>query len=165
MTTPSPQEKVIKILRASGGFLMLAGAAIWSDIGGFATAIHVEDQTVRQILGGMLFVVGVVDYVVMPMVLSKAPATLHATPARRMPTGNVQVILKESGRRMIDVIKVIRAVTGFGLKEAKDMAESAPIIVTEDISRDEAEKIRQELESVGASVELQEKPSSSTTKG
>ena len=64
------------------------------------------------------------------------------------------VILESCGEKKINVIKVIRAVTGLGLKEAKDLVDSAPKTVKEAASKDEAEKVKKELEDAGASVTL-----------
>jgi len=58
------------------------------------------------------------------------------------------------GDQKIQVIKVARAVTGLGLKEAKDLVEAAPKAVKEGVSKDEAEEIKAKLEAVGASVEI-----------
>ena len=64
------------------------------------------------------------------------------------------VILTAFGEKKINVIKVVRAHTGLGLKEAKDVVDKAPNSVKEGISKDEAEKIKKELEEAGATVEL-----------
>lgn len=64
------------------------------------------------------------------------------------------VELKNSGAQKINVIKVVRAATGLGLKEAKDLVDGAPKVVKEGLSKDEAEKLRKELEEAGAQVEL-----------
>ena len=64
------------------------------------------------------------------------------------------VILAGAGDKKIEVIKEVRAITGLGLKEAKDLVEGAPKPVKEGVSKDEAEKIRATLEKVGAKVEL-----------
>jgi large subunit ribosomal protein L7/L12 len=64
------------------------------------------------------------------------------------------VLLKEAGAQKINVIKVVRAATGLGLKEAKDLVDGAPKAVKEAISKDDAEKLKKELEEAGASVEL-----------
>jgi large subunit ribosomal protein L7/L12 len=64
------------------------------------------------------------------------------------------VILTSFGEKKINVIKVVRAHTGLGLKEAKDVVDKAPNPVKEAISKDEAEKIKKELEEAGATVEL-----------
>lgn len=64
------------------------------------------------------------------------------------------IMLLAAGEKKINVIKVVRAHTGLGLKEAKDLVDSAPKPVKEGASKDEAEKIKKELEEAGASVEL-----------
>ena len=64
------------------------------------------------------------------------------------------VILASAGDKKINVIKEVRAITGLGLKEAKDLVESAPKAVKEGASKDEAEELKKKLEDVGASVEL-----------
>jgi large subunit ribosomal protein L7/L12 len=64
------------------------------------------------------------------------------------------VIITEAGSSKIPVIKVIRAATGLGLKEAKDVADSAPKAVKEGISRDDADALKKELEEAGATVEI-----------
>ena len=64
------------------------------------------------------------------------------------------VVLAGAGDKKIEVIKEVRAVTGLGLKEAKDLVEGAPKPVKEGVSKDEAEKIKATLEKVGAKVEL-----------
>jgi large subunit ribosomal protein L7/L12 len=64
------------------------------------------------------------------------------------------VVLAAAGDKKINVIKEIRAITGLGLKEAKDLVEAAPKEVKADISKDEANKIKKQLEDAGAKVEL-----------
>lgn len=64
------------------------------------------------------------------------------------------VVLAAAGDKKINVIKEVRAITGLGLKEAKDLVESAPKAVKEGVSKDEAEKMKKQLEEAGASVEL-----------
>ena len=64
------------------------------------------------------------------------------------------VMLKEAGAQKINVIKVVRAATGLGLKEAKDLVDGAPKPVKEGVNKDEAEKLKKELEEAGAKVEL-----------
>lgn len=64
------------------------------------------------------------------------------------------VILKAAGEKKINVIKVVRAHTGLGLKEAKDLVDGAPKTVKEAISKDEAEKLKKEFEEAGATVEV-----------
>jgi large subunit ribosomal protein L7/L12 len=64
------------------------------------------------------------------------------------------VVLAEAGGQKIQVIKVVRAITGLGLKEAKDLVDSAPKPVKEGVAQDEADSIKAQLEEAGASVEL-----------
>ncbi|MGA7456753.1 MAG: 50S ribosomal protein L7/L12 [Methyloceanibacter sp.] len=64
------------------------------------------------------------------------------------------VILTAAGAQKINVIKEVRAVTSLGLKEAKDLVEGAPKAVKEGVTKDEAEKIKKQLEAAGATVEL-----------
>lgn len=64
------------------------------------------------------------------------------------------VVLAAAGDKKIEVIKEVRAITGLGLKEAKDLVEAAPKPVKEAVSKDEAEKVKKELEEAGAKVEL-----------
>jgi len=64
------------------------------------------------------------------------------------------VILSETGDKKINVIKEVRAITGLGLKEAKDLVESAPKPVKEGVDKEEAEEIKKKLEDVGAKVDL-----------
>jgi large subunit ribosomal protein L7/L12 len=64
------------------------------------------------------------------------------------------VVLTEAGANKINVIKEVRAITGLGLKEAKDLVEAAPKDVKADVSKDEAEKLKKQLEGAGAKVEL-----------
>jgi large subunit ribosomal protein L7/L12 len=64
------------------------------------------------------------------------------------------VVMTSFGANKVGVIKVVRALTGLGLKEAKDLVEGAPATVKEAVGKDEAEKMKKELEEAGASVEL-----------
>jgi large subunit ribosomal protein L7/L12 len=64
------------------------------------------------------------------------------------------VVLTEAGANKINVIKEVRAITGLGLKEAKDLVEAAPKEVKADVSKDEAAKLKKQLEDAGAKVEL-----------
>ena len=64
------------------------------------------------------------------------------------------VVLTDAGANKINVIKEVRAITGLGLKEAKDLVEGAPKPVKESVAKDEAEKLKKQLEAVGAKVEL-----------
>jgi large subunit ribosomal protein L7/L12 len=64
------------------------------------------------------------------------------------------VILAAAGEKKIEVIKEVRAITGLGLKEAKDLVEAAPKAVKEGVTKDEAAKLKEQLEKAGAKVEL-----------
>jgi large subunit ribosomal protein L7/L12 len=64
------------------------------------------------------------------------------------------VVLAEIGPNKINVIKEVRAITGLGLKEAKDLVEAAPKAVKEAVGKDEADKLKAQLESAGAKVDL-----------
>ena len=78
--------------------------------------------------------------------------TAAAAPAEEKTEFNV--ILAAAGDKKIEVIKEVRAITGLGLKEAKDLVEGAPKPVKEGVNKDEAEKIKAQLEKAGAKVEL-----------
>ncbi|MBI5887453.1 MAG: 50S ribosomal protein L7/L12 [Deltaproteobacteria bacterium] len=65
------------------------------------------------------------------------------------------VVLKSAGADKIKAIKEVRAITGLGLKEAKDLVEGAPKTLKEGVSKDEADKIKKQIESAGAQVEIQ----------
>ena len=69
-------------------------------------------------------------------------------------SGTVDVVLSAAGDKKIQVIKVVRAATGLGLKEAKALVDEAPKPVKEGIEKEEADKLKQELEEAGASVEF-----------
>ncbi len=64
------------------------------------------------------------------------------------------VVLKAAGDKKVEAIKVVRAITGLGLKEAKDLVEGAPKDVKEGATKEEAEKIKKDLEAAGATVEI-----------
>jgi len=85
--------------------------------------------------------------------VAAGPAGAAAAPAVEEQT-EFTVVLAAIGDKKIEVIKEVRAITGLGLKEAKDLVEGAPKPVKEGVSKDEAEKIRATLEKVGAKVEL-----------
>ncbi len=94
-------------------------------------------------------------------VKASAPVAMAAMPAGGAPAAaaaeektEFDVILKAAGDKKINVIKVVRAVTGLGLKEAKDLVEGAPKPVKEGIPKDEAEKVKKELEENGATAEI-----------
>jgi large subunit ribosomal protein L7/L12 len=81
-----------------------------------------------------------------------APAA-GAAPAAEAQT-EFNVILVAAGDKKVEVIKAVRAVTSLGLKEAKDLVESAPATVKEGVNKEEAAKMKKELEAAGAKVEL-----------
>ena len=87
-----------------------------------------------------------------PMAAAAAPAAAAAAPAAEKT--EFTVILAAAGDKKINVIKEVRAITGLGLKEAKDVVEAAPKEVKADVSKDEAAKIKKQLEDAGAKVEL-----------
>lgn len=91
-------------------------------------------------------------------VSAAAPVAAAAGPAAAAAAVEEQteftVVLKAMGEKKVEVIKVVRAVTGLGLKEAKDMVESAPKEVKEGATKEEAEKIKKDLEAAGATAEL-----------
>jgi large subunit ribosomal protein L7/L12 len=89
-----------------------------------------------------------------PVAVAAAPgAAAAAAPVEEEKT-EFDVILVDAGEKKINVIKEVRAITGLGLKEAKDLVEGAPKPVKEAVSKDEAAKIRKQLEDAGAKVEV-----------
>ncbi len=86
------------------------------------------------------------------MVAGAAPAAGAAAPAEEQT--EFDVVLVSIGEKKINVIKVVRTHTGLGLKEAKDLVESAPKTVKEAVSKDEAEKLKKEFEEAGATVQI-----------
>lgn len=85
-----------------------------------------------------------------PMMMAAAPGAAAAAPVEEQT--EFDVILQAAGATKINVIKVVRAHTGLGLKEAKDLVDGAPKPVKEAVSKDEADKIKKELEEAGATV-------------
>ncbi|MEX2117554.1 MAG: 50S ribosomal protein L7/L12 [Bacteroidota bacterium] len=88
-----------------------------------------------------------------PMMMAAMPAAGGGAAAVEEKT-EFAVELKSSGAQKINVIKVVRAATGLGLKEAKDLVDGAPKVVKEALSKADAEKLKKELEDAGATVEL-----------
>ena len=88
-----------------------------------------------------------------PVVAAAAPAAADAGDAEAE-KDTFDVILAAFGDKKINVIKEVRAITALGLKEAKDLVESAPKAVKEGVGKDEAEEIKAKLEGAGATVEL-----------
>jgi large subunit ribosomal protein L7/L12 len=87
-----------------------------------------------------------------PVAVAAAGPAAAAAPAAEKT--EFTVVLASAGDKKINVIKEIRAITGLGLKEAKDLVEGAPKEVKADVSKDEAAKIKKQLEDAGAKVEL-----------
>ena len=87
-------------------------------------------------------------------VAAAAPAGGGGEAAAAEEKDSFDVVLTAAGDKKIQVIKVVRAITGLGLKEAKDVVDGAPGPVKEGVAKDEAEKLKGELEEAGASVEL-----------
>ena len=94
-------------------------------------------------------------------VSAAAPVAVAAAPGAASAAGEVaeektefDVMLNSFGENKVAVIKVVRTVTGLGLKEAKDAVESAPAAIKEGIPKDEAEEVKKQLEEAGATVEL-----------
>ena len=87
-----------------------------------------------------------------PVAVAAAPGAA-AAPAAEEKT-EFDVILKEVGAKKLDVIKVAREITGLGLKDAKDLVESAPKAIKEGVSKETADEIKSKLEAAGAVVEI-----------
>jgi large subunit ribosomal protein L7/L12 len=89
-----------------------------------------------------------------PVAVAAAGAPAAGGEAAAEEKTSFDVVLTEAGGQKIQVIKVVRAVTGLGLKEAKDLVDSAPKPIKEGVAQDEADSIKAQLEEAGASVEL-----------
>ncbi len=87
-----------------------------------------------------------------PVAMGMAPGAAAAAPAEEKT--EFTIVLKDGGANKINVIKEVRALTGLGLKEAKDLVEGAPKTVKEGVSKDEANKIKDQLVKAGATVEV-----------
>lgn len=121
--------------------------------------------TKEQILDGIsaMSVMDVVDLIKMmeeKFNVTAAAAVAVAAPAAVAETAAVaeqtefSVRLKDSGEKKVNVIKVIRTITGLGLKEAKDLVDGAPAMVKEGISKEDSQSIKAQLEEAGATVEI-----------
>jgi len=86
-----------------------------------------------------------------PVMMAAGPA-VAAAPVEEQT--EFTVVLKSFGEKKVEVIKAVRAITGLGLKEAKDLVEGAPQNVKEAVSKDDAAKFKKELEAAGATVEV-----------
>ncbi|MCL4472903.1 MAG: 50S ribosomal protein L7/L12 [Actinobacteria bacterium] len=89
-----------------------------------------------------------------PMAMAAAPAAGGGEAAAEEEQTEFDVVLAAVGDKKIQVIKVVRAVTGLGLKEAKEVVDSAPKPVKEKVTKEEAEDIKGKLEEVGATIEV-----------
>ena len=90
-----------------------------------------------------------------PVAVAAAPAAGAAAPAAEE-ASEVSVILASAGANKIAVLKEVRAITGLGLKEAKDLVDAAPKPVKENIKKEDAEAIKKQLEEAGATVEIKQ---------
>ena len=89
-----------------------------------------------------------------PVAVAAAPAAGGDAAAAAEEKDSFDVVLTGAGDKKIQVIKVVRAATGLGLKEAKDLVDGAPGTIKEGVAKDEADKLKAELEEAGAGVEL-----------
>ena len=89
-----------------------------------------------------------------PVAVAAGPAAGGAAAAPAEEKTEFTVVLKASGEKKVEVIKAVRAITGLGLKEAKDLVESAPATVKEGVNKDEAAAIKKKFEEAGAKVEI-----------
>jgi large subunit ribosomal protein L7/L12 len=87
-----------------------------------------------------------------PVAMASGPAAGPAAPVEEQT--EFTVVLKAAGEKKVEVIKVVRAITALGLKEAKDLVEGAPQTVKDGVSKADAEKFKKELEAAGAQVEV-----------
>ena len=87
-----------------------------------------------------------------PVAVAAAPGAAAAAPVEEKT--EFDVVLKEAGASKLNVIKVVREITGLGLKDAKDLVEAAPKTIKEAVAKDEADKIAEQLKAAGAEVEI-----------
>ena len=88
-----------------------------------------------------------------PVAVAAAPGAAAAAPAAEEKT-EFDVILKSAGANKLAVIKVVREITGLGLKDAKDLVEAAPKAIKEGVSKDEADALQKQLAESGAEIEI-----------
>ena len=86
--------------------------------------------------------------------VAAAPAAVAGDAGAAAEKDEFEVVLVSAGEKKVNAIKVVRAITGLGLKEAKDMVDSAPATVKEGATKDEAEDLKNQLEEAGATVAL-----------
>jgi len=89
-----------------------------------------------------------------PVAVAAAPGAAGGAAAPAEEKTEFDVVMTSFGENKVGVIKVVRTVTGLGLKEAKDLVEGAPSTIKEGVSKDEAESIKKQLEEAGASVQI-----------
>jgi large subunit ribosomal protein L7/L12 len=89
-----------------------------------------------------------------PVAVAAAPGAGGGDAAAAEEKTEFDVILASIGEKKINVIKEVRAITGLGLKDAKDLVEAAPKAIREGVPKDEADKVKEQLEGAGATVEL-----------
>jgi len=89
-----------------------------------------------------------------PVMVAAGPAASAPAEAQAPAKTEFDVILKAPGEKKLDVVKVVKNITGLGLKEAKELVDKAPQPIKEKISKEEAEAIRQQLADLGAEVEV-----------
>ncbi|NLK52596.1 MAG: 50S ribosomal protein L7/L12 [Syntrophomonadaceae bacterium] len=89
-----------------------------------------------------------------PVAVAAGPVGAAAAPAEEEAQTEFDVVLTNFGEKKVEVIKVVRQLTGLGLKEAKDLVEAAPKAIKEKISKEDAESIKAKLVEAGASVEI-----------
>ena len=89
-----------------------------------------------------------------PVAVAAAPAAGGAAAAADDADAEVSIVLASAGANKIAVLKEVRAITGLGLKEAKDLVDNAPKAIKEGVKKDEAEELKKKLEEAGATVEI-----------
>ena len=89
-----------------------------------------------------------------PVAMAAMPAGGGAAAPAAEEKTEFTVVLKAAGEKKVEVIKAVRAITGLGLKEAKDLVESAPATVKDGVNKDDSAKFKKELEAAGATVEV-----------
>jgi len=89
-----------------------------------------------------------------PVAVAAAPTTAAEAPAEAEEQTEFTVLLKDIGANKINVIKAVRELTGLGLKESKDLVESAPTAVKEGVTKEETAAVKEKLEAAGATVEV-----------
>jgi len=118
-----------------------------------------NDQIIEAIAGKTLLeVMELVKAMEEKFGVSAAAPMMMAGPATAAAAVEEQteftVVLKAFGEKKVEVIKAVRAITGLGLKEAKDLVEGAPQTVKDGVSKEESEKLKKDLEAAGATVEV-----------